>query len=505
MEADVVISRAELRRLEAEVRGARDETAQLSLENASLRSELTTALGTIARLETQMTGLVTLGDNLQQQVADLKSRLGANSRNSSKPPSSDGPDGGRGGGRGKRTGRRRGGQPGREAGQRPLVPIEAVDDVIDVRPECCAACEAALHGDDPSPMRHQVVEIPDPRVMVTEYRLHALDCPACGAVTRAALPGGVGTSAFGPRLHAMVATLVGRFRQSKRSVAELLKLVWGIEVSLGAIVGMERRVATMLGPPVAEVVSHLQAAPSAHGDETSWRERMKRGWLWLGATTQVAVFLIRPSRSGAVSKELFGEAFAGVLCTDRWGAYAWIPRRALCWAHLLRDFVAMAERHGSPWHGERLSALAREILGHWRAWHRGEIDRETLALRTKRLRERFETTLRWTANNAPGSKARAMAGNILKQRDALWRFLDDPLVHPTNNLAERLLRYAVIYRKLSFGTDSANGSRYVERLLTAAATLSLQDRNLFKYLTDGMTASFAGRPAPSLLPTPAEA
>ncbi len=174
-------------------------------------------------------------------------------------------------------------------------------------------------------------------------------------------------------------------------------------------------------------------------------------------------------------------------------------------ARLLRDFVAMGERHSSPWHGERVGALAREILRHWRAWHAGEIDRETLTKWTAPLRERFEKTLRWTAANAPGTRALSMVANILNCQDALWRFLDDPLVHPTNNRAERLLRYAVIYRKLSFGTDSANGSRYLERLLTTAAMLSLQNRNLFAYLTDGMTASFAGKPAPSLLPASGEA
>lgn len=491
----VVVGRAELRQLEAEAARA----MRLAEEVAQLRLELKAALATIAAQETKITGLVTLGANLQAQIAELKAKLGTNSGNSSKPPSSDEP--GQRPDRGRTPSqRRRGGQPGHARAQRALVAPEDVDETVDVRPAQCADCGAALAGDDPEPLRHQVVEIPDPRVIVTEYRLHALCCPRCAHRTRAGLPSGVSPSGFGPRVHALAATLVGRFKQSKRSAIDLMDLIWGLKMSPGALIKMERRVSAMLAAPVEELRAHLQGAASAHGDETSWRERLKRAWLWLGATTEVAVFLIRSSRGGVVARELFGADFAGVLCTDRWSAYTATARRALCWAHLLRDFTAMVERHHSPWHGHRLGLLAREILGHWRAWHHGEIDRTTLTERTAPLRSRFERLLDWTARNAPGPKARATARDLLSRLDELWRFLDDPLVHPTNNLAERLLRYAVIYRKLSFGTDSPDGSRYLERLLSTAATLDLQDRNLFAYLADGMTAHFAGRTAPSLLP-----
>ena len=499
MANEVVIPRSELRQLEGEA--ARAE--RLAEENAQLRRELKVAQAANADLEAKVAGLVTLGENLQAQMADLKARLGANSRNSSKPPSSDGPGAPPRGGRTK-SGRRRGGQPRHEGTHRAQVAAEDVDEVYSLWPTECAACRTALAGDDAEPFEHQLIEIPDPRVVVTSYLLHTLPCPACGAATRAELPEGLGESAFGPRTHAVVATLVGRFRQSKRSVAELLKLIWGLDVSTGALIKMERRVAAMLGPPVEEARAHLQESESAHGDETGWWERQRRHWLWLGATLQVAVFLIRPSRGGAVAKELFGADYAGTICTDRWSAYNAFTHRALCWAHLLRDFAAMEERHHSPWHGHRLGLLARRILGHLQHWKSGDIDRATLTALTVPPRARFETLLDQTSRNAPGEKARGIARDLLGRTDELWRFLDDPLVHPTNNLAERLLRYAVIYRKLSFGTDSPDGSRYIERLLTTAATLSLQNRNLFDYLTDGMTAFFAGKPAPSLLPAVAE-
>ena len=494
-----VIPRSELRRLEAEVALGRELADELMV----VRAELKAAQQTIATLKGEITGLVTLGENLQAQMAELKARLGTNSQNSSKPPSSDGPGAPPRPDR-KPTGRRRGGQPGHKGKHRALVAAEDVDEAYSLWSEECSACKATQSGDDPDPLEHQVVEIPDPKVVVSAYLLHALTCANCGTVTRADLPEGVIPSGFGPRTHAFVATLVGRFRQSKRSIVELLKLIWGVDLSVGALSKMEQRVAAVLGPPVDEARAHLQASDFAHGDETGWRERLRRSWLWLGATCQVAVFLIRPSRGGAVAEELFGPAYGGTICTDRWSAYNAFVCRALCWAHLLRDFAAMVERHNSPWHGHRLGFIARQILGHWKSWHAGEIDRDTLTALTTPLRARFETMLGRTAKRAPGPKAQSIARDLLGRLDELWCFLDDPLVHPTNNLAERLLRYAVIYRKLSFGTDSAAGSRYMERLLSAAATLSLQDRNLFAYLTDGMTAYFAGMPGPSLLPTVAE-
>ncbi|MEO8070976.1 MAG: DUF6444 domain-containing protein, partial [Acidobacteriota bacterium] len=269
-----VIPRSEIRRLEAEAALGR----RLAEEFSGVRAELKAAYTTIATLKGEITRLVTLGDNLQKQMAELNARLGTNSGNSSKPPSSDAPSapkrpGGRGSGRG------RGGHPGHKGAHRALVAAEDVDEAYSLWPDACSACEAALVGNDPDPLERQVVEIPDPRVIVTTYLLHALTCPKCEKVTRAELPEGVGNSGFGPRTHAFVATLVGRFRQSKRLVVELLDLVWGLKVSTGAVSKMEKRVAAMPGPPVDELIAHLQTSTSAHGDETSWLERLKRSWL----------------------------------------------------------------------------------------------------------------------------------------------------------------------------------------------------------------------------------
>jgi transposase len=345
-----------------------------------------------------------------------------------------------------------------------------------------------------------VIDIPVVKLTIIEYELHRLCCPGCGHWTRAKLPAGVGQSSFGPRVHALVAVLVGKFRQGKRGAQGLLALVFDLDVSLGAISKMERRVSAALETPVAEVQAAIQKAEVVHKDETSWRQLKDKAWLWLAATGQMVGFWIDRRRGSEVSKRILGEDFTGIVCCDRWSAYLWLSRRAFCWAHLKRDFVAMVERHNSRWHGERLVNLTEEIMALWARWRAGEIDRVTMEAEVAPLKARMEQMLVWTAANAPGPKARATARNLLKDQPAMWRWLTDERVALTNNLAERLLRYAVIWRKLSYGTDSLAGSRYVERLLTAVGTLQLQGRDAYVYLTELMTAYTAGQPLPSLLP-----
>jgi len=487
----------------AQVDVLQQENGVLRAENQVLQAEHEQLRAANAALTEHVAGLVTLGDNLKRQLAELRSRLATNSRNSSKPPSSDGP------GTPPRkprqpSGRQRGGQKGHAGHARSLAPKEDVTRFEHVKPPACERCGTVLAGEDPDPKRHQVIDIPKVPLIIIEYLLHQLCCPQCGHWTRAKVPVGVGPSTFGPRVHALVGVLVGRFRQGKRGVQALLEIVYGLDVSVGAISKMERRLSAALETPVAEVRAVIQAAEVVHNDETSWRQRKNRAWLWLAATGQVVGFWIDPRRGSAVAKRILGEAFDGVLCVDRWGAYTWVLKRAWCWAHLLRDFEAMAERHGSPWHGGRLAKLAREILAIWRRWHTGEIDRATMEAEIAPLKKRMVQLLEWTAAGAPGPKARGIARSLLKDQDAMWRWLTDPRVPPTNNLAERLLRYAVIWRKLSYGTDSLAGSQYVERLLTAVGSLQLQGRDPYEYLTTLMQAHTARQPLPSLLPQPSE-
>ena len=494
---------SKVQELQAENSRLKHDNGQLKRDKVRLGDENSQLQAMVAEQKEQIQGLVTLGENLKAQMAKLQARLKTNSGNSSKPPSSDGPETPPRP-KHKRSRRKRGGQPGHKAATREMASAEEVDQFVPVKPDACAHCGVALAGEDPEPLRHQVIDIPDPRVIITEYLLHRLRCPSCGRWTRAELPDGVGWSWFGPRLHALAGLWVGRFKQTKRDVQAQFRLLFGLRLSTGAISAMERRMSAALKEPVEQARSHIRSAAVSHDDETGWWQDKDRAWLWLAATNSVAVFTIARRRSSEVAKYILGKAYDGVAVVDRWSAYTWIKRRQLCWAHLLRDFTAMAERYSSPWHGGRLAKTAREVLATWAAWHEDEIDRATMLERMAPLQEQIHTYLSWTAANAPGPTARAKAREILKVENHLWTFLAVPAVPPTNNLAERLLRYAVIWRKISYGTDSDTGSRFVERLLTVVTTLRLQDRDVFGYLCDAITAYQQGKPAPSILPGSAE-
>lgn len=438
---------------------------------------------------------------MEQQVVELLARLSQNSTNSSTPPSADPPSTPAPAGRAP-TGRRRGGQAGHDKHERTLVPPEQVTQVHQVVPRTCQDCGGALGGSDPVPVIHQVTELPPVTPIVQEYRLHALCCAACGATTRAPLPPGVPSGQFGPRLQATVAVCTGAYRLSKRAVQQMLADFFDVHLSLGSIPKLEQQTSEALCVPVAEVGQAVKEAAIVHADETGWYVRAKRAWLWVAATCQLACFLVRPGRGAQVAKELLGKDFGGMLVSDRWSGYGWVPvaQRQLCWAHLIRQFVGFKDYGGAA---AQLSAhLERNVKEMFRLWHRvreGTLRRRSFQRQMKPIEQAVGAYLRVCAA-LPVQKVAGRAKEILQLEPALWTFVHHEGIEPTNNHAERLVRHGVLWRKSSFGTDSESGSRFVERILTTVATLRLQQRNVLDYVEHACRAALAGQPPASLLP-----
>jgi transposase len=440
---------------------------------------------------------------LEATIQQLREQLQRDSRTSSRPPSSDPPQALIKRPRREPTGRQPGGQPGHEGHTRGLVPVEEVDVVIPVKPERCRRCQHPLQGEDAQPQRHQVTEIPPVKPVVTEYQLHQLVCPACGDVTRAEVPPGVPTGGFGPRVQAITALCTAAYHLSKRTTQSVLADLFGVALGLGTVANLEQATAQAVAEPVAEARAYVQTQPAAYADETGWREGRQRAWLWTVVTAGVTVFAIRRSRSGKVAQELLGEHFWGWLATDRWSAYRWYPtwRRQLCWAHLVRDIEAMIARGGrSQEIGEGLQAQARRMF-HW--WHRvraGTLAPASFVSYMRPVRQAVERRLE-AGQTCGVPKTEGTCREILRLRQALWTFVRHPEVEPTNNAAERAIRPGVLWRKGSFGTQSAEGSRFVEAMMTVVATLKQQHRNVLDYVTAVCEAALRGDPAPSLLPT----
>src|SRR5262249_40604130 len=300
-------------------------------------------------------------------------------RNSSRPPSTDPPQ------HQQRPRhppgkRRRGGQPSHPGHTRTLVPVDEVDEVVVLKPKQCSSCQAPLSGDDASPFRHQVIEIPPIKPVITEYQWHQLACPVCGETTRAPWPAGVPSGTYGPRVQATVALCTGAYRLSKRTTQQVMDEVFGVPMSVGTISPLEQATTAAVAAPVEEARTYVHEQAVAHLDETSWRQGNKRAWLWVAVTSLVTVFVVRLSRGGQVARELLGEHFSGILVTDRYSAYNWYPVRwrQLCWAHLLRDFAAMRDRGGcSAEIGDALLVQAHQMFTWWHRVREGTLQRST--------------------------------------------------------------------------------------------------------------------------------
>src|SRR5262245_14435218 len=298
----------------------------------------------IETLEGQVQTLTSMIHTLQEQVRALQEQLTQTSRNSSRPPSSDPPQSPRP--PRPRRQRRRGGQPGHLGQTRPLVPVDDVDQVVVLKPEQCSGCQTPLSGDDASPFRHQVIEIPPLKPVITKYQWHQLGGPACGVTTRAPWPAGVPSRTYGPRVQATVALCTGAYRLSKRTTRQMMEEVFGVPMSVGTVSQLEQATTGVLAAPVEEAQTYVHEQAVAHFDETSWRQAGKRAWLWVAVTSWVTVFVVRMSRGGLVARELLGETFAGILVTDRYRAYNWYSDR---WGQifcetLLRGFETLGAK-----------------------------------------------------------------------------------------------------------------------------------------------------------------
>lgn len=359
---------------------------------------------------------------LSAQVRELQARLGQTSSNSSRPPSSDPP----GAKPGKRappvgpSGRRPGGQPGHAAHQRALLPLERVDAVAQHWPARCAACGGDLdrRGAGADFVPHQVTEVPPVRAHITEHRLHRVRCVACGHTTCATLPPEVPAGAFGPRLQATVALLSGRYRLSRREVADLCDTLLDAPLSVGSVDGLCRATSDALMAPVGEAQVSIARAERAHADETGWRQAGRSRWLWCAVTPLATVFRIAASRSGAAAKALLGADFAGLLTTDRWSAYSWVPldQRQVCWSHLARDWQGLADRGGAAGPlGHRGVALTRDLFRAWHRFRRGEVDRAGLQATLGPVQDAFGRLLDDGMNCTD-----AKAAGFCRALDRLW-------------------------------------------------------------------------------------
>jgi transposase len=442
--------------------------------------------------------LVKIIIELKKENDSLREQLNNNSNNSSLPPSRDikkkkkiTP----------KSGRKRGAQPGHKAWQRKIISPEEVDVIVDCKPAEICECGGVIKLKDKI-QKHQVYEIPLPKYEVTEYRIYKGCCETCHATHDGKLPKGTSWKGFGVRTQAMISLLTSKYRLSKRLAQCWFKDVYQMPICLGSVSNVEQTVSQSLKAIHEEVFTAVQAEKIIHVDETGHKECNRSGWAWIASAPQYTYFMLNKSRGKKIAKEIIGEHHGRMVVTDRYSSYNYLPseNHQICWAHLKRDFQKIAERPDKPGRiGNKLLKCYRLLFGFWKTAYKEGIE---LSKRQKKRLRRFKNNmLRWLVIGAEcgHDKTARTCENILGYQHSLWHFFDNHDISPTNNHAERQLRPLVISKKLTFGTQSNRGSRFIERIFTVITSCRQQGRDVLTFVTQAVQDNWAGKNAPSLV------
>lgn len=435
---------------------------------------------------------------VKKRCAELEEKLNTNSSNSSKPPSQD-PYRRRKSKR-KPSSRKRGAQPGHQAHHRELVPPDKVAEFHDVLPEKCPRCAGtSFENGSVKIVPRQVIELPEITPYILQYNIHSCTCLNCQSTVTADIPKEA-LKGFGPRLMGFATVATGELGLSKRKVAKLLAYL-DIRICVGSIANIHRLASDILARPYEEIRERMVQQTAINMDETSWYRAGKRKWLWLATCKECTLFRIDPFRNREASHRLLGEIFRGTLTTDRYAVYnEHKGPRQNCWSHLDRDFEKISHRsHPDHTLGKRLEEEADEVFRLWRAFKAGLISRHELRCYTEALIQPVIKALLFLGEigGECTSKSKNTCRNLLNNFDHLWTYLHDDGVEPTNNEAERQLRPAVIWRKISYGSQSDWGEHFVERILSVIETVKKQARDTYSYMATCFGAYSRDGPIPS--------
>jgi transposase len=358
--------------------------------------------------------------------------------------------------------------------------------------------------------RHQVTELPPIEAHITEYRCQCVVCPECGQATQAELPIEA-QGQFGPQLTALIAYLTVVCRMPRRVVRELLEQVLAIPLSLGSIQNSWEEASEAVAEPCMELERRLPHEPVVNSDETGYRTSGEKRWLWALVAANFVFYKIALTRGAEVLVQLLGEVFTGILCSDRCASYLKYHKGEgqFCWAHFKRNILGIQEI-GKTTDAERFCRDALALHARlFRLWHRfrdgpgvryGSITREQLIAKSIPLEKKF-FALADRYGDSRDKDVRNLALALLKHFEKFFAFLRKEGVEPTNNSAERALRCAVQWRKVSFGSRSAQGEIAVARLLTVTRTCRMQNREPLDYLGGAIRSHRKAQAVPSLLKT----
>lgn len=418
---------------------------------------------------------------LREENAKLQEQLKLNSKNSSKPPSTDQA------GSNDVPKKKGGAKPGHPGHFRPLFSEAQVDKFVHLRAENCPSCGNTVQPSGDAPSIHQQVEIAPKPYVVTQYNRETFYCPCCRKYGAASLPTSVGPSAFGTRLSAFMGYLAGACRLSRRMGLGVLKEGFGLHAAVGTQSNVENRITEALKPSYEEIEERVrQSDETKHIDETGWKRWGKREFVWIMATASAAMYKIQEGRGAECRDALLGSTDTKrVACvTDRLSIYRFQGPHQFCLAHLKRDIKRFAERAGvdGEW-GQVMLEYLKTIFDLWRDYREKRRTRRSFRRKSRRYRDEFEYGLLLAgAKGRYSPSLKRFARVLLRRAKNLWVFATRDGVEPTNNQAERDLRGIVITRRISYGSKSERGNHFVERINSVVTTLKRQGKKCLDYL-----------------------
>lgn len=432
---------------------------------------------TYEELQAKVQRLEELLKNALEKIAKLEERLGRNSKNSSKPPSTDQKN--------NTLDKEKPPRDSRAGKARALFPPERINKYVECWRENCPHCGSQyIQWNGESPELLQQAELPEVKAVITQYELQKYTCLGCRKHSIAPLPDGVPDSAFGPRLMGLLATLTGVMHLAKREAIHLIKDLYDVDMGVGSVPNVEERVSAALNPVYNRIHKFiLQHKFCTHFDETGWRDKGKRHFVWLATCQHAAVYRIDRNRSAAAFQRLIsGETWESPAVTDRYAVYSSFKIHQFCLAHLIREFKGYGERDGPD---KPIGiALENELRLSCKIHGRYREGRISLVERNRRLGARKRRVEYWLGDGlANGSDALSkICGTLLEDFEKLWTFTKTLGMEPTNNMAERDLRKLVIWRRKSYGTRSERGQKFVERITTIAQTIRKHGGNVLHFV-----------------------
>lgn len=412
---------------------------------------------------------------LEKRVAELEERLNLNSKNSSKPPSQDQKE--------NKQQPKGGGVKGHKGYFRKLFSEDQISKRIVSSLKICKHCGCEQLQRKPSQIFQQV-ELPKIRPIITQIECEKGQCPQCGRNLIAPFPQEYDKTCFGPNIISLIALCSSGYRMSKRTIQSLLQTLCQVEISLGSIPVMERKISEGLKHSYNDLKQKIENRKIAYVDETSFRQHAKTNYVWTATTQNEALLSILPSRGLDSLNQIRPRGHPGITVTDRYQVYRY-DKHQYCLAHIQRNFKKFAERKGFDGElGKRACFELREIFLACRL-----SSKETMRSRVYYRKQRLKGILEEILANGSDSFSR-FAERLLDKFPNLFLFTRYPEVECTNNAAERTLRHIVLWRKTSYGTQSAEGSRFLERAISIWMTLKKQGRQIMPYFLQAYRASY---------------